>query len=103
MALDQAPLAVDGELEEDVVEVATPELLGMLVLLPHALINAPVSRQAMTAPASLVRRVATCKPRALLVTSSPFFVVRPEGEYKGSRIAMPADSTRAVLGDRALR
>jgi len=81
VALDQVPLAVDEELEEDEVEVvAPPELLGTLVPLLHALINAPASRQAMTAPASLVRRVATCKRWALWVTSSQFFVVRPEGD-----------------------
>jgi hypothetical protein len=69
VALDQVPLAVDEEREEDVVEVAEPpELLGTLVPLLHALINEPASRQAMTAPASLVRRIATCKRRALWVT-----------------------------------
>jgi len=66
VALDQVPLAVDEERDEDEVEVvAPPELLGTLVPLLHALINAPASRQAMTPAASLVRRVATCKRWAL--------------------------------------
>ena len=87
VALDQVPLAVEEEPEEDeedeedvVAEVAPPPaLLGTLALPLHALTDAPASRQAMTAPASLRRRVATCKRRAW-VTSPPFFVVRPDGE-----------------------